>query len=311
MRTLIEHANERGQPLHMASIDSRSAFDSVDLNKTFGVLVAMGFPNDLLAAMHSVYAGARTRVCVGETHAPEIPILRGTIQGDPLSPVMFSLAVRPLLTWLRAGNDAYIILSEDGVACVKIPSMAMADDLNILSGSQPAQQRQLCNVDAFACWSGMDVNCVKCFSASTAAGDPPRVTLGGRVLKALDRDKEFKVLGVYFTISGAWHHQYEETLAYAKAYVKRLEASGWDSDMKVSAIRYSLTRRILFKLAVVPVRQEWCTALQSVLLTAVKHALGIAKTMANAAVILPRKVNGMGLTGLNVHFAEASEQALT
>lgn len=32
------------------------------------------------------------------------------------------------------------------------------------------------------------------------------------MLKALGRDKEFKVLGVYFTMSGAWNHQNEVLL---------------------------------------------------------------------------------------------------
>ena len=54
-----------------------------------------------------------------------IPIQRGTIQGDTLSPYLFLIFLEPLLRWLQQGNNGYTF----GTSKIEISSAAYADDL--------------------------------------------------------------------------------------------------------------------------------------------------------------------------------------
>ena len=69
----------------------------------------LGFPTDAIDAVKNFYENATTQVklpsgvCTGQ-----IPVERGTIQGDTLSPFLFLLYIEPLLQWLHVGGRGYV-----------------------------------------------------------------------------------------------------------------------------------------------------------------------------------------------------------
>jgi len=66
------------------------------------VLEWIGIPADVRALVKAIYSHATTtmRTAVGVTRS--VVWLRGTLQGDPLSCLLFLLYVEPLLRWLKA-----------------------------------------------------------------------------------------------------------------------------------------------------------------------------------------------------------------
>lgn len=79
----------------------------------------------------------------------------GVPQGDPLSPILFCLAINPLLRRLeqvvpgaKAGNES--------IACI-----AFADDLVVLSDSIAAKSTALQTMEDFFAWAGLHPNCDK------------------------------------------------------------------------------------------------------------------------------------------------------
>ena len=69
----------------------------------------LDFPTDAIDAVKNLYENATTQVklpsglCTGQ-----IPVERGTIQGDTLSPFLFLLYIKPLLRWLHVGGRGYV-----------------------------------------------------------------------------------------------------------------------------------------------------------------------------------------------------------
>ena len=87
-----------------------------------------------------------------------IPIQRGTIQGDTLSPYLFLIFLEPLLRWLQQGNNGYIF----GTSKINISSAAYADDLAAIANKLDSLQKQLNKLDKFCEWAGMDLGIPKC-----------------------------------------------------------------------------------------------------------------------------------------------------
>eukprot|EP00983_Pelagomonas_calceolata_P081454 1155584-Pelagomonas_calceolata.AAC.3 len=68
----------------------------------------LGFPTDAVNNVWNLYQEAHTRVCLPPGNfTNDLPIERGTIQGDTLSPFLFLIYMEPLQPWLHAGGRGY------------------------------------------------------------------------------------------------------------------------------------------------------------------------------------------------------------
>jgi hypothetical protein len=66
----------------------------------------LGFPSDAIDTIRDIYTGIGTRILLNRSthlYTSPIPVGRGTIQGDTLSPLIFLIFLEPLLRWLSVG----------------------------------------------------------------------------------------------------------------------------------------------------------------------------------------------------------------
>ena len=55
----------------------------------------------------NLYNGATTEFVTPHGHTHAIGIMRDTLQGDPLSPLLFDLMIEPFIRWLNASHKGY------------------------------------------------------------------------------------------------------------------------------------------------------------------------------------------------------------
>jgi len=86
-----------------------SASNTTDHDCMLWIMYDLGFPTGAIDAVKNFYENATTQVklpsgvCTGQ-----IPVERGTIQGDTLSPFLFLLYMDLLLRWLHVGGRGYV-----------------------------------------------------------------------------------------------------------------------------------------------------------------------------------------------------------
>ena len=71
----------------------------------------LGLPKNFINIITNLYNGATTELVTPHGHTPPIGIKRVTLQGDPLSPLMFDLMIEPLIRRLNASHKGYDMTS--------------------------------------------------------------------------------------------------------------------------------------------------------------------------------------------------------
>ena len=132
---LAEKAEEFQLPLWMAAIDFKKAFDCVDHGSLWQALREQGVPKGYVRVCRDLYTGQKGMVNAGAM-SRTFDIVRGTKQGDPMSPKLFNAvlqkAMKPLVQkWLEEGHG-YKIAGKS-----RLTNLRFADDV-ILAASSAA-----------------------------------------------------------------------------------------------------------------------------------------------------------------------------
>ena len=104
----------------------------------------LGYPEDAVKLVENIYSHSNTIFTsehFGQTQ--KIPIQRGTIQGDTLSPYLFIIFLEPLLRWLQNEKYEYTL----GTSKITINSTAYADDIAIIQTVQFTYHNKLMIVE--------------------------------------------------------------------------------------------------------------------------------------------------------------------
>ena len=155
----LEDARFTNQNIYILYIDFKNAFGSLDHARLLAIIKDLGYPEHAVTLIGNIYSQSNT-IFTGEHfgRTKPIPIQRGTIQGDTLSPYLFSIFLEPLLRWLQRGRNGYTL----GTSKLTISSAAYADDLAIITNNLQSIQTQLNKLDKYCEWAGMDLGVPKC-----------------------------------------------------------------------------------------------------------------------------------------------------
>ena len=161
----IQHHIEQ-KPAYVAFVDFRKAYDMVPRHLLLAKLEAMGVGEDFLRLQRAAFKDTSARIWLNGEVSEAFPIDRGTPQGDPLSPLLFSLFLDDLLQELSSSKGFKgMVLGGSGAASTRaaehaaaLTNLAYADDVSLASDDPEDLQRGLDIVDAWAKKWGMRVN---------------------------------------------------------------------------------------------------------------------------------------------------------
>jgi len=126
----LEDAKLFKNDIYALIVDFTSAFNTTDHDRMLWIMYDLGFPTDAIDTVKRLYEDATTQVRLPSGGSSQkIPVERGTIQGDTLSPFLFLLYMEPPLRWLHVGGRGY------RHACIRDQNATDTHLTNILSSA--------------------------------------------------------------------------------------------------------------------------------------------------------------------------------
>ena len=101
---MYEDANIEKRNIYTAYSDFKGSFGEMDHRILFQFVKKYGFQDSYIAACKQLYAAANTYYTTIHGNTAPLSIYRGTLQGDTLSPFLFTIFMEPLLRWLAVGS---------------------------------------------------------------------------------------------------------------------------------------------------------------------------------------------------------------
>ena len=125
-REAIAHTELTGVQRCIISLDFSQAFDKISHEYLFCILQEYGFSTQFITYIQNIYNDASSQIHINGHASEAIPIRRGVRQGCPLSMMLFTLCLNPLIWRLERVMQGIDIAGKAKTAVV-----AYADDLTI------------------------------------------------------------------------------------------------------------------------------------------------------------------------------------
>jgi hypothetical protein len=164
---MMEDAKLYHKDFYAMYADFKGAFNAADYRIMFKHMRQLGMPPTFVDTCEQLYGVSSTDYITPYGPTSSIYINRGTLQGDTLSPFLFTLFLEPFLRWLSMGSRGYRSAPpatnvDPTEPTATYPGYGFADDLSLATGSTPNMAIQLRKPSLFSAYTGMTVNIRKC-----------------------------------------------------------------------------------------------------------------------------------------------------
>jgi hypothetical protein len=124
---MVKRFQRNKTPMLLVKLDISKAFDSVRWDYLLSLLEHLGFPSRWRDWICALLATSSSQVLLNSIPGQPIAHGRGLRQGDPLSPLLFVLAIDPLQCLLQLATDSGF-LSQIARNQTRIRTSMYADD---------------------------------------------------------------------------------------------------------------------------------------------------------------------------------------
>lgn len=294
IRDVIDLAEKENLSFGIFAIDQEKAFDRVDHGYLEATLKAFGFGEGLVSWVNLLYHDVSCLVKAAGGLSRPIRVQRGIRQGCPLSGLLYTVAIEPMLCLIRhrvRGLEVPGVLSDNG----QIKVSAYADDVTVILSTQEDLNALKGCIQAYEQASTARVNWEKSEGLLCGAwqGRPPPKLPGNIVWQR----EGLKVLGVHLGTKQYTGKNWEGALDKACARMSKWKwlLSQVSFRGRVLILNNLVASALWHKLAVLPPPKDFLRALQR---NIVNFFWSGQHWLRAAVLYLPLNEGGQGLIDL-------------
>ena len=265
-------------------------------------LESVNVPIPLQRAILDTLHGASIQLTFDNSTTEKINLTRGVRQGDPLSALLFIIAIDPLLHRLEETAKN----TEDPLT----GPHAFADDLDLISNDVETMENMWSNVKEFTDTTGLEINMKKSsYTRNKTARDnksKARIENGADAIEELPPNAPFKALGVLFTPDGDWNHHKRKVRGKFMGILQSFRKKKITDIQYIEVINVMLFTALTYGMSVVPYDEIQIKALNDFMHEEVCRRLRIPERTGWADwMTLSRDKGGLGLYNIeDLHDAQ-------
>ena len=216
IHALIEYLRVRKLKLFCAFIDFTKAFDNVWRVGLWGKLLSYNISGKILTIIKNMYSDIKSCVSSNGDCSEFFYCKNGLRQGENLSPILFSLFLNDLDSFLLRGNNFGLNIFDDSLQCyLKLVVLLYADDMVLFAESIEELQDLLDKFHIYCSQWKLKVNHEK--TKVVIFGDkskhPSLITFNDQPLEVVDC---FKYLGVVLPKSRSFYQTKKHVVEQAR-----------------------------------------------------------------------------------------------
>ena len=330
----IEDAALHKKDLYAAFFDFKSAFNMVDHDKLLCIMYDLGFPTDAIEVVKSIYEEATTRLTHNKGLGSFIQLIRGTIQGDTLSPLLFLIFIEPLHRWLKAGGRGYrqgCLTTQPALADQhNTGSLGYADDTTTLTNNPQDLQIQCDKVFKYSQWAGIPLNYTKCevtaILHNTYPQDPTNTTLlttqlhnkiimGGAFATYTPPTQPCTYLGMQICLNLDWGAQVQHTIQLIKdkgdQIISKARGAGASPRQCLHLVQTCVKPAVAYTMVAAPYSTNDIARMDRAIAALAKQCCRLPKGFPNAAIHRPTSEAGLGIHSLMTDYTQITAATLT
>jgi len=181
-----------GLPVFSAFLDLQNAFGSVPHASLLRVLRRVGVDDDFCAFVDFLYTNSTVALRVNGNNCEPFLTTAGVRQGDPLSPILFDLAMEPVVRRAARRPERGFPIGE-----ARLTVCALADDLALFADSESHLQWRVRAAGKAASTIGLRFRPEKCAIIARCANEDihASIRLQGAVIPSVPKDQSVLYLG--------------------------------------------------------------------------------------------------------------------
>ncbi|KAE8981362.1 hypothetical protein PR001_g24022, partial [Phytophthora rubi] len=302
--TLLEQTRRIHRRLYQVWYDLRNAFGSLAQQLMWEVLRRLGVTEEFVGRCSGIYDDSSFVVGNASDGATD-PVRQevGAYQGCPLSPLLFIVALVPLLRALEQLDGVGVPLADGVRPC----ATAYADDIKVFSDSAAGIQRCHAVVERFLAWTGLRANPAKCAFLPVTRDQPSNPTrdhdielrIHGEAIATLGLKESYRYLGVGDGFDHVSHRlQLEPKLKQIKqeaVALMRSELAPWQI---LKALKVYIYPKVEYALRHVRPLDSQLEVFDRAIVRGLRHLLRLPDCSHHGIFISPTSSGGLGLLSL-------------
>uniref|UniRef100_A0A803TP05 Reverse transcriptase domain-containing protein n=1 Tax=Anolis carolinensis TaxID=28377 RepID=A0A803TP05_ANOCA len=237
------YEKNRQKEIAFLFLDAKKAFDSVNWFSMFEILAEMYIRYYFKHAIRNIYLQQRARIIINGQLSDTIEIRKGTRQGCPLSPLLFTLTSEILLEAIRNNKELKGLRTKNN----NYKTRAYADDIVCII-EEPTDQIKLWLEEIEKFWeiAGIKINRGKTKILTKNIPHSQKEEIQHKT--GIEVVKKFKYLGIELTASNAQlqKNNYDKKWREIKQKMKRWDVLHLSLLRKIAAIKMKVLAEVLF-----------------------------------------------------------------
>lgn len=228
----------KGRKVFAIFVDFKRAFDSVNHDLLWRKLYTTGVSCKIIRIIKNLYENATMRVRVGASLSKPFPITSGVLQGEPLSPLLFSLFLADIEAYFRDRGASGINLDNR----VDLLMLLYADDLVVFAESEADVRRKLQILHQYTGDNKLQINTSKtkivCFRKSGfAASKRSKFSYEGRDINVVNNCTylgcEISSSSLFLNMAKSVVAKSRQTIGATISLMSRAKFSKWHSRVEL------------------------------------------------------------------------------